>query len=345
VIVVVGAGIVGASVAYHLARAGAEVTLVDQSLPATGVTGDSFAWIGGPGGGDRPDAGTPLRRVVLADYRRLEREVQAPVRWTGSLTLDPVVEQRDLGPDERLIDAAEVAQLEPRLRKPTRALLKTSDGVVDAVGVTEALVRGAVDHGAEVALGVGVVRLRLRRQDVVGVDTSSGFVPSRTVLVAAGAQTPVLCASLGVDLPVSASPALLARFAGPPGLVRTLVNSADIEVRQAPDGELFVALEYTGELGQADLMWTGRSALSRLNDLFDGGDEVRLVGVRVGMRPMPRDGLPIVGALPGVGGVYVAVMHSGVTLAPAVGRLVAQEIAGGTVADELRGLRPDRHHA
>jgi glycine/D-amino acid oxidase-like deaminating enzyme len=155
----------------------------------------------------------------------------------------------------------------------------------------------------------------------------------------------VLCASLGVDLPVSASPALLARFAAPPGLVRTLVNSAQIEVRQAPDGELLVALEYTGELGQADLMRTGRWALSRVNDLFDGGDEVRLVGVRIGMRPMPRDGLPIVGALPGVGGVYVAVMHSGVTLAPAVGRLVAQEIAGGTVADELRAIRPDRDHA
>src|SRR5215213_9478957 len=115
-VVVVGAGIVGASVAYHVARAGAAVALVDRSLPATGVTGDSFGWIGGPGGADRPDASTALRRVALADYRRLERDLHVRVRWTGSLTLDPVAERRDLGPDERLIDAAEVAQLEPRLR-------------------------------------------------------------------------------------------------------------------------------------------------------------------------------------------------------------------------------------
>jgi glycine/D-amino acid oxidase-like deaminating enzyme len=340
--VVVGAGIVGASVGYHLARAGAQVTLVDQLPPGTGVTGDSFAWIGGPGGGDRPDASTPMRRTVLADYRRLERELQLPVRWTGSLTLDPVNERGDLGPDERLIDAAEVAQLEPRLRTPTRALYKTSDGVVDPIEVTEALVRGAAARGVEVMLGVGVVRLRLRGRDVIGVDTSNGFVPGRTVVVAAGVQTPVLCASVGVDLPVSASPALLARFTAPPGLVRTLVKAAEIEVRQAPDDVLLAALEYTGELGQEDLMRTGQAALSRLHDLVDGAEEARLLGVRVGMRPMPRDGLPIVGPLPGVGGVYLAVMHSGVTLAPVVGRLVAQEIARGTVADALHGLRPDR---
>jgi glycine/D-amino acid oxidase-like deaminating enzyme len=341
-IVVVGAGIVGASVTYHLARAGAEVTLVDQSLPGTGVTGDSFGWIGGPGGGDHPDASIPMRRTVMADYRRLQRELQLPVRWTGSLTLDPVSERQDLGPDERLVDPAEVTQLEPRLRTPTRALYKTSDGVVDPIEVAEALVRGGAARGAEVMLGVGVVRLRLRGRDVIGVDTSNGFVPGRTVVVAAGVQTPAFCASVGVDLPVSASPSLLARFTGPPGLVRTLVKAPEIEVRQAPDDVLVAALEYGGEVGRADLLRTGRSALSRLHGLFDGAEEVRLLGVRVGMRPVPRDGLPIVGPLPGVGGVYVAVMHSGVTLAPVVGRLVAQEIAGGTVADELQGLRPDR---
>jgi glycine/D-amino acid oxidase-like deaminating enzyme len=53
--VVVGAGIVGAAVAFEVARAGAEVVLLDKSVPASGVTADSFAWIGGPRGGDVPD--------------------------------------------------------------------------------------------------------------------------------------------------------------------------------------------------------------------------------------------------------------------------------------------------
>jgi glycine/D-amino acid oxidase-like deaminating enzyme len=57
---------------------------------------------------------------------------------------------------------------------------------------------------------------------------------------------------------------------------------------------------------------------------------------------MPADGLPIVGPLPGLGRLYVAVMHSAVTLAPVVGRLVAQELVGGVRAPELEGVRPDR---
>lgn len=85
-VAVVGAGIVGASVGYHAAQAGADVTLLDKSLPASGVTADSFAWIGGPGGGVRPDASTPLRQRGLADWRRLEAVLPGVrVRWAGSL--------------------------------------------------------------------------------------------------------------------------------------------------------------------------------------------------------------------------------------------------------------------
>ncbi len=72
---------------------------------------------------------------------------------------------------------------------------------------------------------------------------------------------------------------------------------------------------------------------------------MRLLSVRLAARPMPADGLPIVGPVPGVDGVHVAVTHSGVTLAPVVGRLVAGEVVTGARADELGGVRPDRFGA
>jgi glycine/D-amino acid oxidase-like deaminating enzyme len=79
-VVVVGAGIVGASVAYHLARLGVPVTVLEQGTePATGVTGGSFAWVGGAGG-DWPGGARELREHVLADYRRLEGELSTPRR-------------------------------------------------------------------------------------------------------------------------------------------------------------------------------------------------------------------------------------------------------------------------
>jgi glycine/D-amino acid oxidase-like deaminating enzyme len=81
--------------------------------------------------------------------------------------------------------------------------------------------------------------------------------------------------------------------------------------------------------------------LDRLRTTFDV-DDLHLVDVRLGSRPMPADGLPVIGPVPGVDGVYVAVMHAGVTLAPVVGRLVAAEIVDGLESEELAGVRPGR---
>jgi glycine/D-amino acid oxidase-like deaminating enzyme len=346
-VVVVGAGIVGAAIAYESARAGAEVVLLDKGRPASGVTGDSFAWIGGPRGADTPDASTPLRRRVLQEYRRLEQEVPGlQVRWHGSLLWneEDLAEHRTLGPDERLLEAASIARLEPRLRlPPARAVRLDSDGAIDPVAVTETLVHAAQEHGARLMASTAVTALRVRDGTVVGVDTESGFLRSGTVVVTAGAGAPSLCASLGWDLPVTRSPAVLLRFTAPPGLVRTLVNGSELEeVREAADGELWVAAAYPGDASADDLDRTAREVRERLVAAFDGAQDVRLVSVRVGARPMPVDGLPIVGPVPGVTGAYVAVMHSGVTLAPVVARLVATEVVHGAVAEELVGLRPQR---
>ena len=146
--VVVGAGIVGASVAYHAARDRASVVLVDRSRPASGVTGDSFAWIGG--------------RTAAGAWARLEREIAGvSVSWSGSLAWGEDTEPP--GPDDRLVDADEIARLEPNLRMPPpRAVYRPGHGAVDPVAVTEALVDAARHHGAQIRLGEGIRRLRVR---------------------------------------------------------------------------------------------------------------------------------------------------------------------------------------
>jgi glycine/D-amino acid oxidase-like deaminating enzyme len=178
-VVVVGAGIVGAAVAYELALAGAAVTLVDKSLPASGVTGTSFAWIGGPSGTDIPDGSWPLRCGALEAYRRLQRQVPGvQVRGTGSLAWDEhgPTKDRSLGPDEHLLDAAQVARLEPNLViPPALALHKDSDGALDPVAVTDALVGAARGHGARLMIGEAVTALRTQHGRVAGAQTSNGF--------------------------------------------------------------------------------------------------------------------------------------------------------------------------
>ena len=75
---------------------------------------------------------------------------------------------------------------------------------------------------------------------------------------------------------------------------------------------------------------------------FRGVDPVTSMDAQVGWRPMPADGMPIVGFTPDASGLYLAVMHAGVVMAPVVGRLATAEIVDGNEAEALAPCRASR---
>ena len=328
---VVGAGIVGASVAYHAARAGAVVTLVDAGRPGGGVTADSFAWIGSAGVRTGPAAG--MRVAATDEYRRLEGELPGlPVRWSGSLSWRTGESAPAAGPGQEIVDAATVAMLEPNVvQPPDWAVWSAGDGAADPVGVTERLIAGARDHAARVHADVPVIAVRRDAAGrVVGVETAAGFLAGETVVLAAGVATAALAAPLGVRVPVDPSPSPLFQFRAPADLVRTVVNTQDFDLRQVARDRLIAAAD------------SRERTLAAIRSTFRGAASVELLNARVGARPMPADGEPIVGPLAEVPGLYLAVMHSAITLAPAVGRLIASELVDDTIEPALTGCRLDR---
>ncbi|WP_079071886.1 NAD(P)/FAD-dependent oxidoreductase [Streptomyces yokosukanensis] len=342
-VVVVGAGIVGASVGYHLARQGVPVTLLDQGpSPATGATGDSFAWIGGCGG-DWPGGAQDLRGSVLADYRRLETELpDVSVRWTGSLTWADAQAKRDspLGPGRFWVGGSDIAALEPNLRNPPeQAIHAPGDGGVDPTATTDALVDAARAHGATVIHNSVVTSLEMTGERVEGVRSSTGFHAAVMVVLAAGTGIPKMCEPLPAHLPVAASPACLVRLTAPSGLVKTIVASPGFEVREVRDGDLLLTLPRVGSTSATSLQQAGQDALRRLQTAFHGSDRCRVLGCRIGSRPIPAQG-PVIGYVSRDRSVYVAVMHSAITLAPTIGRLIADELVTGRPAPELRRCRP-----
>lgn len=162
------------------------------------------------------------------------------------------------------------------------------------------------------------------------------------MVLAARVGTPLLCAALGITVPVSPSPALLVRFSAPPAVVNTVVSSPDVEVRQNRNGTLFAAASYSGETTRSEIQRTAVRILAGVRSTFSGADDLSRPTARVGMRPMPADEEPLVETTPGVDGLYLAVMHSAVTLAPAVGRLVANELVDGVRGEALAGCPPGR---
>lgn len=330
-VVVVGAGVVGASVAYHLACAGVAVRVVERAAgPAAGVTGGSFAWIGDRGGQWQGGA-EDLRAFVREDFRRLEAEVAGfSVRWTGSLTwaessLAASVPTPAPAPGQFVVGAAEIAQLEPGWREPPERVLHTpTDGGVDPAAMVRALIDAARTYGAEVVYGMSAG----------AVDRAS------TVVLAAGADTEALCRQVGVDVEVGTSPACLLRVAAPRGLVRTIVAGPWFEVREARDGELLLTIPHVAGQSAQTVGRNAHHAVERLRSMFDGAADCRLLGHQVSDRPMPARG-PVVGFVKPDRSVYVAVMHAAITLAPTVGRLIAEEIVSGKPSQALRRCRPD----
>ena len=339
-VVVVGAGIVGASLAYHLARKGAQVTLVEAAEPASGVTGRSFAWINTAHAGNDPIA--RLRGAAIEDYHRLEAELpELQIRWSGALSWGTGAEDEPSSPT--WLSRAEILEREPNLRHPPRqASYNAEEGALDAVQTTRALVVGAQAHGATVFTQTRVSGFTFSGADVTGIETTAGPLAADVIVLAAGTGTVQLAEMLDVSLPIDASPAIFIRFKTQADRLNGIISSPKMEVRQDADGALLAAEDYLGNAPHNQPDEIARRTAQVIQHELHGVTSIELQSACVGLRPVPVDGVPVVGYLPTVGGVYVCAMHPGVTLAAIVGRLASEEIVSGIASVDLGNCRPGR---
>jgi glycine/D-amino acid oxidase-like deaminating enzyme len=331
-VLVVGAGIVGASIAWHLARAGARVTVVDAAEPGGVVTRASFGWINASWGNAEPYM--RLRMLAMEEWRKLERELPGvPVAWTGGLLWDIPPDQlhafvaghRLRGYAIRVVGRTELQRIEPYLAAtPAFAAYADDEGAVEPAEAAQALVHAAKARGAAVMANCWVRGLRSAGNCVTGVETETGVIAADDIVVAAGSNTNSLAESAGVAVPLRVSPSLLvwSRPTGP--LINGLVLAPEMHIRQARNGRVVAAADFTGDPAEC-----AAALFARMQAMIRGGSLLKQQGYAVGNRPIPMDGFPIIGGAPRTGGLYLAVAHSGVTLAPAVGWLAAREILTG----------------
>lgn len=338
-IVVVGAGIVGASVAYHLSGKGAQVTLIEAGEIASGVTASSFAWINTTYTGADPIA--QLRGAAIAEYRRLETELpDLQIHWSGALSYNESAEHLA---SATLLSATEVLAREPNLKNPPPcAFYRPEEGALDAVQTTHALIAGARALGAQLLTHTRVTGFKTCEASVTGVETTTGTIDADLIVLATGTGTRQLTQMLNVALPIDASPAIFIRYKNQPGLVKGIISSPEMEVRQSADGTLLAAEDYLGETPGNSPTDIARQTAEAICKELHGVVSIEPQTVAVGLRPMPADGLPVVGYLPGVGGVYVCAMHPGVTLAAIVGRLASEELLDRQSSAALAPCRPER---
>lgn len=335
-IIVIGGGIIGASIAWHLVKAGAKVRLIAEK--AGGVaTPTSFAWINASWG--NPEPYYRLRTRSMAEWSRLAQDVPGlQLAWCGGLCWDlphdELVtynsEHAKWGYDIRAVTAEEARRIEPSVRDmPDLALHVREEGAAEPVAATLALLENARLMGLEVLEGVSVTGLEATSGKLTAVHTSDGRLAADMIVIAAGANTVSLAAQLGIAVPVETPPGLVVHSRPVPKMLNGLVIATELHVRQTHDGRIIAGSDFGGSDPGGDPEGTARDLFAKVRTFLRGGDALEMDFHTVGYRPTPKDGFPILGRADGIEGVYLAVTHSGVTLAPAIGRFAAEEILTG----------------
>ncbi|MDB2368970.1 FAD-binding oxidoreductase [Octadecabacter sp.] len=348
-IVVVGAGIIGASIAWHLRREGAEVLVIDSGRPAASTA--SFGWINASFYVDT--AHHRLRVASMAAYGRLMTVLDLPILQSGALCWEAQgADLRNIKTDLQALDypleylkGQALHTAEPDLANlPDEALLFPSEGAADPAGVAATLLAAS---GARVLRGVAVHEVR-GDDTVAGVRTDMGDIDADRVVVAAGNGTAALLASTGVTLPMLERPGALVTTKPFSAKIDHILVTPDGEARQLPDGRILASAVASHQGDDAAYITdhpeqiAGR-VLGWLQPLIPN-EVLEWDNVSLAYRPMPADGLPVIGPV-GPKGLHVAVMHSGVTLAAIAGEATAAEVLGhghNRYADLLAPYRPDR---
>ncbi|AVA22925.1 MULTISPECIES: FAD-binding oxidoreductase [unclassified Rhizobium] len=348
-IIVIGAGIIGASIAWHLARKGARVTVI-AAKPGGEATPSSFAWINASWG--NPEFYFHFRRRSMAEWSRLAADLpDLPLSWCGGLCWDlPEAEleayaarQGGWGYGLRQVDRETSAALEPHLADPpTFALHVAEEGAVEPVAAANLLLEDAARHGATLSYGMEARRLLRENGRITGVETADGVLLADHVVLAAGAGTAALAASVGIDVPIETPPGLIVHSRPAPRLLNGLVMAPELHMRQTMEGRIIAGTDFGGTDPGEKPQQAADELFAKVKTMLRGGDELELDFYTVGYRPTPKDGFPIIGGVDAAPGLYLAVLHSGVTLAPLVGSVAAAEILSGDPDPQLAPFRLSR---
>jgi sarcosine oxidase, subunit beta len=215
-VLIIGAGVIGSSIAYHLARQGRQVLVVERSEIAASPAA-SWASAGGVRRQGRHPAEAMLAIEAIERWRTLEQELEADLHYRqgGNLLLaesegeadqlsEFVYRQQELGfIDVRLVDGKEARALVPGLNNQIVAgSFSPSDGQADPVATTRAFASAAQRYSATYWIGTACLGLLSHRERIVGARTERGEVEAKHVVLAAGTWSDELAASVGLQLPI-----------------------------------------------------------------------------------------------------------------------------------------------
>lgn len=360
-LVIVGAGVIGCSLAYHLVRRGLRPLVLEREHLAAGSSGacDGFVFLQSK----KPGIHLELARRSRARFSDLAAELEFDIEFRGGGGLIVAQDQEELAAVRRLVEGLSGGGLPLELVERRRLLemqpvlspqvagasFCPEEGQVNPMRLTLGFARAARRQGARFALGVEVTGFDLRGGRLLGLHTSQGYVSAPRAVLAAGAWTGLVGRLAGLEIPIRPRRGqLLVTEALDPSFLRYGMLSAGYlaakhgKAKAGPGGQ-GVALEQTDagnlligstrELVGFDRRTTPQALLNLAAGavrLVPALGRVRVIRSFAGLRPYTPDGLPLLGPVPGLEGLVLAAGHEGdgIALSPVTGELMAAWLAG-----------------
>lgn len=371
--VIVGAGVIGTCLALRLAQHGADVTIVEADQPGYGATANSFAWVGASTPAVRePEPYFVLHARGVEAYRRLENECSMSpwLQRPGCLTwsTDPAGQEAiaanvsylaSRGYNAVLIDPKRARRdLDSAIGTPPSTQVVAffpDEGYIKGPPFTGRILVHARQAGAVLRTGDRVTSIATSGSAVRGVTLSSGeTLPADVVIVANGRGSAALLETVSFTFPLvsaesrpSAAVGLLVISRPMYMPIRRVLIADDIMFRPDGGGRLIthsfrIDDEVSAGIPVSPIPERAVRLMHETARHVQGAEQLEPEAARIGIRPLPADGLPAVGLAPGYDNLYMCVTHSGVTLAPLLAELLVDEILRETESPLLSSFRPTR---
>lgn len=376
-VVVVGGGVIGSSILYHLSKRKIQAVLLEKGELISGTSGacDGLIFLQSK----KPGSHLRLAQEGTKRFSNLKNELHFEIEYRnsgGMIVIENdhelkvmerfVVEQRKIGLDISLLDIHQAREKEPSLsEKIFGSTFSPLDGKVNPLLLTHAFIRSAKKLGARVFTENEVTGIALESHQVRSVKTIKGEIETTTIVNAAGAYAPEIGKLVHLDIPIKPRRGqLLVTEPMPPVLNRGVLSAKYIAAKFDP-----ALAETEGEGISIDQTSSGNFLLGSTRE-FVGFDtrtthqamtniathamhiipqlkDTHIIRAFAGLRPYTPDGLPILGNVDGVEGFIVAAGHEGdgVALSPITGEVIAELIDTNTTPISLNEFRLERFNS
>ncbi len=337
--VVIGGGARGCSIALFLARAGVRVALVERRFISSMVSSANGAQVNVSC--KLPEHYTAMSLRSARMYPEFLASLDSDIFLQQEGILFAALEPEEMegfhqrveavnrvpGVDAQLLDGREAREIMPALSSEViGGYISRADGIVDVLKLVPAMAGAALRAGAQILRGVEVTGIKVESGVVTGISTTRGEIATPVVVNAAGVHVPHIGRMVGISIPVDAEHGHM--VISPP--YPPLISIPTEYVTQWPNGSFGIGTtnNNVGIDTRVRAGWLPPFVQHALR-LLPGLKNVDALRVFAHLRPMPPDRRPIYDRVPGIEGLYIAVGHSGITLAPLTGKIFADLIVHG----------------